>query len=143
MIKLEYPEAKPKIKQTEQGEKIFCLVRKRWFDITPEEWVRQNFLLYLNYTLGYAFATIAVEKQIALAQIKKRFDIVVYKNSKPFMIIECKEMNVKLSEQTIAQVLNYNSIIQAEYMMVTNGTYCHAFIKIDNEFYQTNELPIA
>jgi hypothetical protein len=143
MIKLIYPEAKPKIKQTEKGEKIFCAVRKRWFDITPEEWVRQNFLLYLHFHLGFAYATIAVEKQITLAQLKKRFDIVVYANSKPFMLIECKEMNVKLSDHTITQVLQYNSIVQAAYLVITNGTYCHAFIKVDNEFYETNELPTA
>jgi hypothetical protein len=41
------------------------------------------------------------------------------------MIIECKEMNVPLSEATIRQILNYNITIQADYIVITNGTDNH------------------
>ena len=129
MIKIIYPNTKPKIK-TENGiEFIFCVVRKRWFVITPEEWVRQNFLLYLHHTLGYSLQIMAVEKQIKIAEVKKRFDIVIYKKSTPYIIVECKEMNVPLTNQTITQVLNYNSIIQAPFIVITNGSYCMCFDK--------------
>ena len=129
MIKIIYPHLKPKIKTENGKEMIFCVVRKRWFVITPEEWVRQNFLLYLNEVLGYSLQIIAVEKQLKIAEVKKRFDIVIYKNDAPYIIVECKEMNVPLSERTITQVLQYNSTIQATYIVITNGNYCMCFDK--------------
>jgi hypothetical protein len=141
MIKLVYPENKPTIKTENGKELIFCIIRKRWFIITPEEWVRQNFILYLIATLQYPAALIAVEKQLILSEVKKRFDIVVYKDALPFIIVECKEMNVPLSESTISQVLNYNSNIQAPYIVVTNGSYCAGFLKQENKFVEVEELP--
>jgi hypothetical protein len=141
MIKLLYPENKPNIKTENGKEFIFCIIRKRWFIITPEEWVRQNFILYLIVNLQYPAALIAVEKQLILSEVKKRFDIVVYKNAIPYMIVECKEMNVPLSESTISQVLNYNATIQAPYIVVTNGSYCAGFLKKENKFVEIEELP--
>ena len=143
MIKIIYPNIKPTIKTEKDKEYIFCIVRKRWYVITPEEWVRQNFLNYLHYTLGFSLQIIAVEKQITLSELKKRFDIVVYKDSKPFMIIECKELNVPLSEKTIAQVLRYNAILQAPYVVITNGSYCKGFLKDEDSFLEIFELPNA
>ena len=141
MIKIEYPGVKPSVKNEHGKEIIFCIIRKRWFKITPEEWVRQNFLLYLIHVLHYPAVLIAVEKQLITADVKKRFDIVVYKDSVPFMIVECKEMNVALSGNTISQILNYNVNIQAEIMVVTNGNYCAGFEKKGNEFVEIYELP--
>ncbi len=142
MIKIEYPGVKPSVKNENGQEIIFCIIRKRWFKITPEEWVRQNFLLYLIDVLHYPASLIAVEKQLISAEVKKRFDIVVFRNSVPFMIVECKEMNVPLSENTIRQVLNYNANIQAAIMVVTNGSYCAGFEKKSNEFVEINELQV-
>lgn len=143
MIKLEYPAEKPALKKEDGKELIFCMIRKRWFNITPEEWVRQHFLLYLVHVLQYPPKLIAVEKQLQISERKKRFDIVVYKNDTPFMIVECKEMNVPLSEKTILQVLHYNSIIMAPLMVVTNGGYCAAFRKEGDQFVELDEIPRA
>ncbi|MEP6713440.1 MAG: type I restriction enzyme HsdR N-terminal domain-containing protein [Ferruginibacter sp.] len=141
MIKIEYPDKKPSIKTEKNKEFIFCIIRKRWIVVTPEEWVRQNFLLYLVEVLQYPASLIAVEKQLLLGEMKKRFDIVVYKNDVPFMIVECKEMNVPLSENTIRQVLNYNTNMQASYIVITNGSYCMAYKKEADGFVALNKLP--
>lgn len=141
MILINYPTTKPSIKTAQNSELIFCIIRKRWFKITPEEWVRQNFLLYLTEILKYPAAIIAVEKQLLIAAVKKRFDIVIYKEAIPFIIIECKEMQVKLTENTISQVLNYNATIQAPYMIVTNGTDCAGFLKQHNTFVEIDAIP--
>ena len=141
MIKIVYPEIKPAIKIENEKEIIFCIIRKRWFAITPEEWVRQNFLNYLIHVLNYPAGLIAVEKKLQISEVKKRFDIVVYKNATAFIIVECKEMNVQLSESTLRQVLNYNTTIQAPYIVVTNGHYCAAFEKKENEFREVFEMP--
>ena len=142
MIKINFPSQKPLVKTENGKEIIFCCIRKRWFIITPEEWVRQNFLFYLIHVLKYPASLIAVEKQLQFSELKKRFDIVVYKNDLPFLIVECKEMNVPLSETTMLQVLNYNSKIQAPYMVVTNGSYCAGYMKEGAGFYEVDELPV-
>ena len=140
MIKLIYPAKKPRIKQENGKDLIFCLVRKRWLIITPEEWVRQNFLLHLTEVLNYPPALIAVEKQLNLGTMLKRFDIVVYdRNSKPFMLVECKEMNVALTQETIYQLLRYQTVLQANVLVVTNGSLCAAYQKDGNDFSLIND----
>ena len=142
MIKIEYPPYQPKIKKEADKEFIFDEFRKRWVILTPEEWVRQNFLQYLIQVKKYPASLIAVEKEIIVADTKKRFDIVVYdKNSRPWMIIECKEMNVELSKQVLDQVLRYNIALQVPYLVITNGSYCMAFQCIDNKLIELNALP--
>ncbi len=142
MIKIEYPPYQPKIKKENNKELIFDEVRKRWIILTPEEWVRQNFLQYIMCVKNYPATLIAVEKEIKLGDLKKRFDIVVYdKNSKPRMIIECKEMNVELSKPVLDQVLRYNITMQVPYLVITNGSYCMAFQCSGNKLTELNEIP--
>ena len=128
MIKIDYPPYQPKIKNEAGKEIIFDEVRKRWVLLTPEEWVRQNFLQYMVQVKKYPASLIAVEKEIKLGDLKKRFDIVVYDAlSKPWMVIECKEMNVELNRLVLDQVLRYNITMQVPYLVITNGSYCMAF----------------
>jgi len=143
MIKIAYPDKKPSIKTSEGKEQIFCIIRKRWILITPEEWVRQNFLLYLTEVLQYPVSLIAVEKQLMLGDLKKRFDIVVYDQQKttPFIIVECKEMNVQLTESVLQQALRYNSQMQAPFLLITNGSHCFGFEKREDSFSEIDFIP--
>ncbi|RYG52473.1 MAG: type I restriction enzyme HsdR N-terminal domain-containing protein [Chitinophagaceae bacterium] len=128
MIRIEYPDRRPSIREESGVEEVFCICRKRWVRLTPEEWVRQNFLLFLSEVLGYPLKLTAVEKLVQVGELRKRFDIVVYNvNAQPRMLIECKEMNVPLSDKTIMQLLSYNSTIGAAVLVITNGSYCIAF----------------
>ena len=142
MITIEYPPYQPKIKEEQGKEFIFDEVRKKWVVLTPEEWVRQNFLQYLIQIKKYPASLIAVEKEIHVADTKKRFDIVVYdKNHQPFMIVECKEMNVPLDNKTLDQVLRYNINLQVAYLIITNGSYCFAFSTADGVMSALEEIP--
>jgi hypothetical protein len=142
MIKINYPKYQPKIKNENNKELIFDEVRKRWVILTPEEWVRQNFLQYLTQVKKYPASLIAVEKEIQLGDLKKRFDIVVYdKASTPWMIIECKEMSVDLDKKVLDQILRYNITLQVPYLIITNGGYCMAFECINNQLEELTELP--
>ncbi len=142
MIKIDYPPYQPKIKKEANKEFIFDVIRKRWVVLTPEEWVRQNFLQYLIVVKKYPASLIAVEKEIKLSDLTKRFDIVVYNtHSLPWMIIECKEMEVELSKQVLDQVLRYNIAMQVPYLVITNGSYCMAFQCNHNQLLDLNELP--
>jgi len=142
MIKIEYPPYQPKIKKELDKEYIFDEVRRQWVLLTPEEWVRQNFLQYLIVGKKYPSSLIAVEKEIFLEDVKKRFDIVVYdRNTQPWMLIECKEMNVVLDKAVLNQVLRYNINLQVPYLVITNGSYCYAFNNKNNNLEEINLLP--
>jgi hypothetical protein len=121
MIVLEYPSYPFKIKAINGKDQIFDPFRKIWVVLTPEEWVRQNLLQYLVQTLHYPSSLMAVEKEIKLGELSKRFDIVVYKNDAAWMIIECKEAKVPLNEKTMEQILQYQQILTAQYLFISNG----------------------
>lgn len=142
MIKIEYPPYQPRIKESAGRELIFDEIRKRWVVLTPEEWVRQNFLRYLVEVKKYPASLIAVEKEINLGELKKRFDIVVFdRQSLPWMIVECKEMNVVLDKTVLEQALRYNISLQAPFVTVTNGSYCAAFASKAGSWTELEGLP--
>lgn len=141
MIKIHYPDKKPSVKIDAGKELIFCIIRKTWLMLTPEEWVRQNFLLYLIDVLGFSPSLIAVEKQIILSEVKKRFDIVVYdREAHPFIVVECKEMNELLSTKVLDQALRYNAVLQAKYIMLTNGIDTIGFENSQQGFIETETI---
>ena len=142
MIKIEFPKEQPKTRQRSGVNEIFDTVRKKWLVLTPEEWVRQNVLQFLLLKKNYPASLIAIEKEIRLGELKKRCDIVVYnRNSEPWMIIECKEMNVSLSQKTIDQILRYHITLPAKFLVISNGSYCIGFEKKEGQFIQINDFP--
>ena len=142
MIKIDYPPYQPKIKKENKKEFIFDEFRKRWVVLTPEEWVRQNFLQYLTLIKKYPASLIAIEKEIKLGELKKRFDIVVYdSHTKPWMIVECKEMNVALDRTVLDQVLRYNINLQVPYLVITNGSYCMAMTFEKDKMVELDTMP--
>jgi len=142
MIKINYPIYQPKIKANNATDYIFDEIRKQWILLTPEEWVRQNFIQYLIQVKQYPAALIAVEKEIKLGELKISFDIVVYNtNTQPWMLVECKEMKVALTELVLNQVLRYNSILQASYLVITNGIDCFAGKTEKNNLIELDSLP--
>jgi len=142
MIKINFPKEQIRITQRSGVNEVFDMIRKKWLVLTPEEWVRQNVLQYLLLTKKYPASLIAVEKEIRLGELKKRCDIVVYhRNSEPWMIIECKEMKVSLSEKTIDQILRYHIVLPARYLIISNGSYSYGFEKKQNRFLEIDNFP--
>ena len=142
MIKIEFPKQQIKIEQRKGVNEIFDIIRKKWLILSPEEWVRQNILDYLLISKNYPASLIAVEKEIKLGELKKRCDIVVYnRQAKPWMIVECKEMNVPLSEKIMEQILRYHITLPAKYLLITNGSYSFGFLKKDGKFIEINIFP--
>ena len=78
MILINYPEPAFSIKMENGKEIILDMLRKKWVALSPEEWVRQNFIQSLIHVFNYPSTLIAVEKEIILGEMKKRFDILVY-----------------------------------------------------------------
>ncbi len=142
MIRIDYPTPEFRIKKEKEVEFIFDEFRKRWVRLTPEEWVRQNFLNYLVQVKKYPASLIAVEKEIVLGELKKRFDILVYNQQhEPWMMVECKAMEVVLNEEVLQQVLRYSISIPASYLVITNGSYCAGWRKMNAELVEQLAIP--
>jgi hypothetical protein len=142
MVQIQYPEPGFRIKKEDEREFIFDTCRKRWVPLTPEEWVRQNFVQYLVHVKKYPATLVAIEKEIMLGELKKRFDILVYNSQhKPWMMIECKSMDVALNDDVLHQVLRYNISIPVTYLVITNGSYCFAGMRDGKTISSIDELP--
>jgi hypothetical protein len=142
MIQPRFPEPDFRIKTEGEKRVIFDAIRKVWLLLTPEEWVRQNFVAYLVKELHYPSALIAIEKEILLNDLKKRFDILVYDAMhEPWMMIECKAPEVKLSEDVLQQVLRYNITVPVKYLVITNGEATVGWEKEGSRLKMLNVMP--
>ena len=144
MLSINFPEPSFRIK-TEQGrELIYDSLRKKWVQLTPEEWVRQNFTRYLTDVMKYPASLIALEKKIRLGELAKRFDLLVYdKTHQPWMLIECKAMDVTLDEKVLNQVLRYHISVPVTYLVITNGKHSYAWKKTAAGLEAISRLPEA
>jgi len=141
MLQINFPQHNFRIKKENNRHLIFDEVRRLWVALTPEEWVRQNFLQYLVSVKNYFPSLISVEKIIKVGELKKRYDIVVYKNNLPWMIIECKKVNVPINTAVVEQVIRYNMALSINYFVLTNGNQSFAYEVSDNTFKELSDLP--
>jgi len=143
MIQVNYPEPVFRFKEVNGKEMIFDFIRKQWLLLNEEEWVRQNFIQFLVQELKYPLELIAVEKEIQLGELKKRFDILVYDyNHKPWMLVECKAGEISLDEKVLYQVLRYNISMPANFLVITNGQFTYAWEKINGELKEILQMPV-
>jgi hypothetical protein len=131
MVNLNLPSFDYKLKKQDEKIWIFDSLRKKYIILTPEEWVRQHFINYLTIDMGYPRSLIKVEGGLTYNQLQKRSDIVVFdRDGKPWMIIECKAPDLKLSSLTLQQASTYNATLKARYLVVTNGM-SHFYFRTD------------
>ena len=100
---------------------------RSYVSLTPEEWVRQNFISYLINDKSYPKGRIGNEISLLQNGIKRRADSVIYdKYGVPFMIIEYKAPEIKITQQVFEQIVRYNMVLKVKYLIVSNGInhYC-------------------
>ena len=122
---------------------VFDIIRKKYILFTPEEKVRQEVIHGLINHLQYPKAAISVEKAFKVYDRTKRYDIVIYKNEQPWMLIECKAEKVAINQETFNQAGRYNIELQVPYLFITNGKSNYV-VKVDFENKKFNfleELP--
>lgn len=128
--KLNLPPASLRLREPESvggRASILCLSRRRYVALTPEEWVRQNFIGFMVSALGYPQALVAAEMPVDVKGLRQRADIVAFSRSRrPLVIVECKAPAVTLSQATLNQACRYLSSIGAVAVVLTNGMshYC-------------------
>tara|TARA_B100001248_G_C27367932_1_gene450039 strand:+ start:441 stop:881 length:441 start_codon:yes stop_codon:yes gene_type:complete len=133
MIKLNFPNYEFRLKKDGQKRFIFDLIRKKYIELTSEEWVRQNCVQFLIEEKKISRFSIAIEKEIEFNGLKKRFDIVSYSSEGNIkLLVECKAPNIEINQKTFDQILIYNKILKSKYLMVTNGIN-HYYCKINED----------
>lgn len=144
MLKLNLPTFDHKINRTRDGLQIYDRLRRKFVALTPEEWVRQHFVEFIITHKGFPQSLIANEIGITLNNTRRRCDTVVYDNTAtPLVIIEYKAPSVEITQATFDQIVRYNMVLQAKYLIVSNGLnhYCCS-IDYTNQTYQfLKEIP--
>jgi hypothetical protein len=131
---LNLPEYSFNIRGKEGEEMILDTLRRRFVKLTPEEWVRQNFIRYLIHAGKYPPGLMGIEMQFGHNKIKRRTDILVHNRSgEPVMIVECKAPEVELEEKAFGQIVDYNRKFMVPYLVVTNGIH-HWACKFNRDF---------
>lgn len=121
-MKLNFKDYNFTINNLNGNTRIFDIIRKKYFILTPEEWVRQHVVNYLIHEINIPTGLISIEKSIVYNGLNKRFDIVAYNpNGQILLLVECKAPTVKISSKTLEQAGIYQKTIQAKYTFITNG----------------------
>lgn len=142
--KLNLPKADLRI-ITENGKNmIYDSLRRKYVALTKEEWVRQNFVSFLIQNKGYLAGLMNNEVSLVQNGIKRRCDTLVCdKFGQPLVIIEYKAPEVEITQKVFDQIVRYNYVLKAKYLIVSNGLnhYC-CKINYDLEDYSfLQEIP--
>lgn len=131
---LNFPSIQFRFKHNNKGTlQVFDVIRKKFVDLTPEEWVRQHLVHFLINEKQVSPSIIAIEKQFLLNNTKRRFDVLVYTSDlKPLIIVECKAPEVEINQSTVNQALRYNLELKVPFVFLSNGLQ-HIFMDLRGE----------
>lgn len=122
-----------RFKYIDDKEHVFDSLRRKYVALTPEEWVRQNFVSYLINVKGFLAGLMNNEVAIVQNGIKRRCDTLVSdKFGSPLVIVEYKAPSIEITQKVFDQVVRYNYVLKAKYLIVSNGL-CHYCCKINYE----------
>lgn len=101
---------------------VWCLLRRRYLALTPEEWVRQHVINLLTTQYAYPAGLMRTEGGVRVNTLARRTDLVVHDRAGvPFLLVECKAPGVKISTAVLEQAARYNQTVQARYLLLSNG----------------------
>ena len=141
LVKLNLPLAQLKLSEENKITFLRCLIRSKKIVLTPEEWVRQHLIYYLDSNFNYSKHRMSVEYEIKYNQLNKRADLVYFDSDRnPYLIVECKAPNVKLNKDVLHQIVTYNSKLNTPYMLISNGIEHYIFEVIDNQIFSRDTL---
>ena len=144
MQKLNLPEYSFRIKTTEGKSFIFDSLRKKHVRLTPEEWVRQNFVQFLIAEKKYPVSLIAVEAGVKVNNNPQRADLIIFnRTGNPLLVAEFKAPEVKIDQKAFDQIVRYNMQLKVPFLIVSNGLqhYCCKINYDDNAYAFMNEIP--
>lgn len=140
--KLNFPPLKLRGRRVGNEAQIWDAVRGRWLVLTPEEWVRQHLIHCLVVEYGVDPHAVVCEYPVALNGQAQRADVVVVdRQGQPLLVAECKAPEIQISQATFDQAARYNSVLQAQYLILTNGLTHYCFRYADRAYQQMEGFP--
>jgi len=133
-----------------EGDKIFSPLRQKLVQLTPEERVRQEYLLVLTGEYGYSLEQIAEETPVAgRGSAQARADFLIWrtpeakrKQEHALIVVECKADNVTISLKDYEQGANYAQYEHARFF-VTHNHRETKYWKVDDSHRMPNYDEIA
>ena len=123
-------------------EQIWDPLRKKMVTATPEERVRQWFILQLRDMFGVPEHMMRSEVGFRYGRKPWRADIVVFDRAgAPLLVVECKRPDVALDEKVLRQALRYNSVLDVRFLVVTNGNLTYLYRLDGGEFVPSDRIP--
>ena len=145
MVELNLPEYEYKVKKRDDGSwAIWDRLRERWVALTPEEWVRQHFVNWLITEKQFPAALMGNEVSLTQNGIARRCDTVVGdRTGQPLVIVEYKAPSINITQKVFDQIVRYNMVLKARYLMVSNGLvhYCCQIDYEKNSYRFLEEIP--
>jgi hypothetical protein len=144
MQKLNLPEYSFRFKNSGGKEFVFDALRKKFVRLSPEEWVRQNFVQFLITEKNYSPALIAVEAGVKVNNNPQRADMLVFdRTGSPILVAEFKAPEVKINQQTFDQVVRYNMMLKVKFLIVSNGLqhFCCSINYAENSYAYLPDIP--
>ena len=145
MVELNLPEYEYKVKKRDDGSwAIWDRLRARWVALTPEEWVRQHFVEWLITEKRFPAALMGNEVSLTQNGIARRCDTIVGDRAgAPLVIVEYKAPTINITQKTFDQIVRYNMVLKARYLMVSNGMthYCCEIDYEKNNYRFLEEIP--
>ena len=144
MLSLNLPSYEPKISIKEGKRFIFDILRKKYIALTPEEWVRQNFVQYLINFKGFPKGLLANEVKISLNNTIKRCDTVLYsRDMSAKLIVEYKAPHIEITQAVFDQITRYKMVLKVEYLIISNGMnhYCCKIDYTNNSYTFLKDIP--
>ncbi|MEM7071604.1 MAG: type I restriction enzyme HsdR N-terminal domain-containing protein, partial [Pseudomonadota bacterium] len=113
-----------------------CLIRKKEIKLTPEETIRQLYLMVLTEDLSYPENRIAVEYPVSFGREKKRADIVIFDKDKTniaYIIVEIKKPKLKEGKE---QLKSYCNASGAPIGVWSNGDQISYYHRKDPNYFE-------
>ena len=131
-------EASITLKETKSGftPYINCLVRGKPIKLTPEEAVRQLYIMLLNEDLGYDLSRMELEYTVSFGREKKRADICIFdkdKTTTPYILVELKKPKLKDGKE---QLKSYCNATGAPMGVWTNGEQISFYHRKDPNYFE-------
>ena len=140
--KLNFPAIRLQAQRREGQTLVWDSLRGRFLVLTPEEWVRRHVIAYLCSCCGVEPLSVVQEYPVPLNGTSQRADVVVVdKEGKPAILVECKACDVKIDSDVYAQAVRYNSVVRARYLILTNGITHFCFEYSDGDYRRMQQFP--
>jgi type I restriction enzyme M protein len=115
---------------------VNCLVRGKPIKLTPEEAIRQLYVMFLRDDLGYSVSRMQLEYEVTFGREKKRADICVFdkdRTDSPYILVEVKKPKLKDGKD---QLKSYCHATGAPMGVWTNGDQISYYHRKDPNYFE-------